>query len=93
MATSSKATDKTKKAKEKQLTWPQKLDQGVPLNRLDEVKADADFNYHQRLREQQARENFEKLKNRGRLAEDVDRLNAEDAAAAEDDSANDGEDK
>lgn len=46
----------------KVLTWGQKLEQGLPLNTYDEIKADADFNYRQRLREQQEREEFEARK-------------------------------
>jgi hypothetical protein len=36
---------------DKLLTWQDKLKAGQPLNELEQVKADADFNYRQRLRE------------------------------------------
>lgn len=45
-----------------ELTWQQKLDQGKPLNEFDETKADADFNYRERMRESQARAEFEAKK-------------------------------
>ncbi len=76
----------------RKLTWQEKLDQNKKLNVLDEVKADADFNYRFRLREKEAREAFEKLKNRGRLSEDVQRLQELDAEEAEVD-AGEGDDK
>lgn len=61
------ADDKgTPKAAEVQLTWQQKLEKGLPLNALEEVKADADFNYRQRLREEDARREFEARKNQSR---------------------------
>lgn len=50
------------------LTWQQKMDRGLPLNPLDEVKADADFAHRERLREREARERFEARK-RGSLSE------------------------
>lgn len=59
------ATD-TEKEKDN-LTWQQKLDKGLPLNPLEETKADAHFNYHNRLREQKERAEFERLKSRGRV--------------------------
>ena len=51
-----------------QLTWQQKLEQGLPLNTLDEVKADADYNYRKRLRDEEDKKAFEALKNRGAQA-------------------------
>lgn len=50
-------------------TWQEKLQAGEPLNPLEETKADADFNYKERLREQEARKKFEELKAAGRPAE------------------------
>jgi hypothetical protein len=43
-------------------TWQDKLDNGQTLNPLEETKADADFNYKQRLAEQKARAEFEARK-------------------------------
>jgi hypothetical protein len=48
---------------DKLLTWQEKLKAGQPLNELEQVKADADFNYRQRLREQQEREAHKKMLN------------------------------
>jgi hypothetical protein len=45
---------------DKLLTWQDKLNAGQPLNELEQVKADADFNYRQRLRETQEREAHKK---------------------------------
>lgn len=50
----------------KDMTWQQKLEKGLPLNTLEEVKADADFNYRTRLRDEEERKAFEKLKSAGR---------------------------
>jgi hypothetical protein len=66
------------------LTWKEKLDQGVPLNTMDEVKADADFNYRRRLREEEERLAFEKLKSGGR----PDAGEADDASGNEDKKGN-----
>lgn len=46
----------------KQLTWQQKLAQGIKLNELEEVKADADFNHKRRERERKEEENYKALK-------------------------------
>lgn len=54
------------KKSEAELTWKQKLEKGLPLNKFDEVKADADFNYKKNLREQTERKDFEQLKNRAK---------------------------
>jgi len=54
---------------DKLLTWQEKLDQGVPLNSLEDTKADADYNVKQRIREQSERDAFEARKNRGRQVE------------------------
>lgn len=72
------ARNTVKKPVKKKLTWQQKIDKSERLNTLDEVKADADFNFRFRLQEKEAREAFEKLKNRGRLAEDLETLEASD---------------
>jgi hypothetical protein len=45
---------------DKLLTWQDKLKAGQPLNELEQVKADADFNFRQRLRETQEREAHKK---------------------------------
>lgn len=50
------------------MTWREKLDNGHALNPLDEIKADADFNYKSRLREEEERKAFEKLKAAGRTS-------------------------
>jgi hypothetical protein len=46
---------------DKLLTWQDKLKAGQPLNELEQVKADADFNYRQRLREANERDAHKKL--------------------------------
>ena len=58
-------------SEQKQLTWKEKIDQGKPLNPRDDVKADADFNYKRRLREEEERKEFEKLKAEGRPSTDM----------------------
>lgn len=49
------------------VTWNEKLKKGKPLNAFDETKADADFNYRARLREEKERKAFEALKAAGKL--------------------------
>lgn len=44
------------------LTWQQKMQQGLPLSNLEETKADADFNYRTRLRQEKERQEFEQAK-------------------------------
>lgn len=56
----------TKQKDPADMTWREKLDNGHPLNPLDETKADADFNYKSRLREEEERKAFEKLKSAGK---------------------------
>lgn len=51
--------------RKKDLTWQQKLDEGIALNTQDEIKADADYNYRQRLEDEARRKEFEERK-RGR---------------------------
>lgn len=48
--------------KARENSWQEKMDKGEPLNNLQEAKADADFNYHQREQERKAREEFEARK-------------------------------
>lgn len=49
-------------ARKRPLTWQEKLDANKPLNPLDEVKADADFNHNKRVRDEQEREEYEARK-------------------------------
>lgn len=49
---------------EPKLTWQQKLEKGLPLNPLEEVKADADFHYKELQREAEQKRAFDALKNR-----------------------------
>lgn len=58
--------------KSRENSWQEKMDRGEPLNNLEETKADADFNYHQREQERKAREEFE-AKKRGRLSPSQER--------------------
>jgi hypothetical protein len=50
------------------LTWKDKLEKGLPLNPLEEVQADADFNYHERLRQEKSRQEFEQRKARAQTS-------------------------
>lgn len=50
-------------------TWRDKLNSGQPLNRLEETQADADFNYKHRLREENERKEFERLKSVGAIGQ------------------------
>lgn len=81
---------KAKPQVEKQLTWQQKLAAGHPLTPLEEVKADADFNYNRRLRDEEEKAAFEKLKAHGRTTPEA--LAELDNAPAGDDNT-DGEGK
>lgn len=65
---------------EERPTWKDKLDAGKPLNSLEETKADADFNYRRRLRDEAERKDFETLKANGHSAQ----------SSNEDPSDNDG---
>lgn len=68
------------------MTWREKLDNGHPLNALDETKADADFNYKSRLREEEERKAFEKLKTAGKTTpEALAQLEQEQSQPAQDD--------
>jgi len=53
-----------KQNEKKILTWQEKLEKGLPLNDMDEVKADADFNFKQRQRELEEKKRFEALKSK-----------------------------
>lgn len=70
-------------------TWQDKLQQGKPLNPLEEVKADADFNYQQRLREEEARKEFEQLK-AGRGAQPAANADSSDESGSDNSNSNDG---
>ncbi len=50
----------------KTLTWQQKLEQGVKLSPLEEVQADATFNYESRRKEEKERAEFEARKEAAR---------------------------
>lgn len=47
------------------MTWQQKLENNLPLSKMDEIKADADFNHNERVRQEEARQEFEARKNSG----------------------------
>lgn len=70
-------------------TWQDKLSNSEPLNHLDEVKADADFNYQQRLREEKARKEFEDLK-AGRGAKPDASAESTDEGDTDNTNSNDG---
>lgn len=57
-----KQTAPKQSAPKKPLSWVEKLDSDKPLNPLDEVKADADFNHNKRVRDEKDREEFEARK-------------------------------
>lgn len=78
MATKTDTPEEFKPLEERP-TWQDKLDAGKPLNPLEEVKADADFNYKRRLREAEEQKRFEQLKANGRQG-----------ATTDDSSSNDG---
>jgi hypothetical protein len=46
----------------KRVTWKDKLDQGLPLNELEETQAVADFNFKKHAREQEEKKAFDALK-------------------------------
>jgi hypothetical protein len=71
MATEKSEPKTEDRAPKKQLTWQQKLEQGVPFNSFDETKADADFNYRQRLRDETSKQEFEAKKQANRDAQRV----------------------
>lgn len=58
--------------KAKHNSWQEKMSRGEPLNNLEETKADADFNWHQREQERKAREEFE-AKKAGKLTPSQER--------------------
>lgn len=66
------------KVDQKQLTWQEKLKQGMNLSVLEETQADADFNFKQRLREQKERARYEKMKAQGRLSAPVQEAPVQD---------------
>lgn len=70
-------------------TWQDKLSNSEPLNHLDEVKADADFNYQQRLREEKARKEFEALK-AGHGAQPAAPAEGNDEGDGDNSNSNDG---
>lgn len=73
------------------MTWREKLDNGHPLNPLDEIKADADFNYKSRLREEEERKAFERLKAAGRTSPEALAQLDKDIAATSGDNGDGGE--
>jgi hypothetical protein len=48
----------------RKLTWQEKMKAGQPLNKMDDVKAEADYAVRRHLREQKERAAFEARKNR-----------------------------
>jgi hypothetical protein len=63
---------KTQTQKQRTKTWVEKLEAREPLNNMDEIKADADFNHKFRVREAEERARFEQRKSGGYLDEASD---------------------
>lgn len=55
---------RVKEGLKRRKTWQEKLDEGIPLTELEDVKSEADYNVRRHLREQKERQVFEARKNR-----------------------------
>lgn len=63
-APAKRAPERVKRGLVRRKTWQEKLDEGLPLTELEDVKSEADYHVRRHLREQKERQLFEARKNR-----------------------------